>query len=110
MQLTSHKNAKNKTNVMLQKESAYIVTFTFAVLLLGSFLANACVLILKNYGFNYLPGSYGSYLIYYKKLPYTIRRRDESKYSQLRNYLNLKISTNTKWYKKICSFDRNDTM
>ncbi|XP_049872403.1 sodium-dependent transporter bedraggled isoform X2 [Pectinophora gossypiella] len=58
MQLTSHKNAKNKTNGMLQKESACIVAFTFAVLLLGSFLANTCVQILKNYGYNYIPGSY----------------------------------------------------
>lgn len=70
MQLTSHKNAKIKTNVMLQKESAYIVTFTFAVLLLGSFLANACVLILKNYGFSYLPGSYGMYIITTKTTVY----------------------------------------
>lgn len=59
MQLTSHKNAKNKTNVMLQKESACIVAFTFAVLLLAAFLANTCVLILKNYGYVYIPGSYG---------------------------------------------------
>ncbi|KAF9822851.1 hypothetical protein SFRURICE_016085 [Spodoptera frugiperda] len=58
MQLTSHKNAKNKTNVMLQKESACIVAFTFAVLLLGSFLANTCVQILKNYGYVYIPGSF----------------------------------------------------
>lgn len=77
MQLTSHKNAKNKTNVILQRESAYIAVFTFAVLLLGSFLANACVLILKNYGFNYLPGSYGEYnLISNKKIPYKIRWRE----------------------------------
>ncbi|XP_026733698.1 sodium- and chloride-dependent glycine transporter 1 [Trichoplusia ni] len=58
MQLTSHKNAKNKTNIMLQKESACIVAFTFAVLLLGSFLANTCVQILKNYGYAYIPGSF----------------------------------------------------
>ncbi|PZC84080.1 hypothetical protein B5X24_HaOG205802 [Helicoverpa armigera] len=58
MQLTSHKNAKNKTNVILQKESACIVAFTFAVLLLGSFLANTCVQILKNYGYVYIPGSF----------------------------------------------------
>ncbi|XP_028157137.1 sodium- and chloride-dependent glycine transporter 1-like [Ostrinia furnacalis] len=58
MQLTSHKNAKNKTSSMLQKESACIVAFTFAVLLLGAFLANTCVQILKNYGYVYIPGSY----------------------------------------------------
>lgn len=58
MQLTSHKNSKNKTNIMLQKESACIVAFTFAVLLLGSFLANTCVQILKNYGYAYMPGSF----------------------------------------------------
>ncbi|KAJ0183371.1 hypothetical protein K1T71_001347 [Dendrolimus kikuchii] len=60
MQLQSHKNAKNKTNTMLQKESACIVAFTFAVLLLGSFLANTCVQILKNYGYTYIPGSFES--------------------------------------------------
>lgn len=59
MQLTSHKNAKNKTTSMLQKESACIVAFTFAVLLLAAFLANTCVQILKNYGYVYIPGSYG---------------------------------------------------
>ncbi|KAL4716076.1 hypothetical protein ACJJTC_013853 [Scirpophaga incertulas] len=58
MQLTSHKNAKSKTNSVLQKESACIVAFTFAVLLLGAFLANTCVQILKNYGYIYTPGSY----------------------------------------------------
>ncbi|CAB3254880.1 unnamed protein product [Arctia plantaginis] len=58
MQLTSHKNSKNKTSVILQKESACIVAFTFAVLLLGSFLANTCVQILKNYGYAYIPGSF----------------------------------------------------
>ncbi|KAL0830692.1 hypothetical protein ABMA28_002826 [Loxostege sticticalis] len=58
MQLTSHKNAKNKTTSMLQKESACIVAFTFAVLLLAAFLANTCVQILKNYGYVYIPGSY----------------------------------------------------
>ncbi|KAG6447438.1 hypothetical protein O3G_MSEX004966 [Manduca sexta] len=58
MQLTSHKNAQSKTNVMLQKESACIVAFTFAVLLLASFLANTCVQILKNYGYAYIPGSF----------------------------------------------------
>lgn len=63
MQLTSHKNAKNKTNVMLQKESACIVAFTFAVLLLGSFLANTCVQILKNYGYVYIPGSFGEFTV-----------------------------------------------
>lgn len=58
MQLTSHKNAKNKTSGMLQRESACIIAFTFAVLLLGSFLANTCVQILKNYGYVYIPGSF----------------------------------------------------
>ncbi|XP_072932813.1 sodium-dependent transporter bedraggled isoform X2 [Epargyreus clarus] len=58
MQLTSHKDAKTKTNAILQKESACIVAFTFAVLLLASFLANTCVQILKNYGYNYVPGSF----------------------------------------------------
>ncbi|XP_023937381.2 sodium-dependent transporter bedraggled isoform X1 [Bicyclus anynana] len=58
MQLTSHKDVKNKTNVMLQKESACIVAFTFAVLLLGSFLANTCVQILKNHGFHFVPSSF----------------------------------------------------
>ncbi|KAM3964978.1 LOW QUALITY PROTEIN: sodium-dependent transporter bedraggled [Aphomia sociella] len=58
MQLTSHKNAKKKTNVVLQKESACIIAFTFAVLLLGSFLANVCVQILKNNGYVYVPGSF----------------------------------------------------
>lgn len=61
MQLQSHKNLKSKTNTMLQKESACIVAFTFAVLLLGSFLANTCVQILKNYGYAYIPGSFGEY-------------------------------------------------
>ncbi|KAI8421851.1 hypothetical protein MSG28_009791 [Choristoneura fumiferana] len=42
-------NAKNKTSAMLQKESACIVSFTFAILLLSSFLANTCVQILKSY-------------------------------------------------------------
>ncbi|XP_047990156.1 sodium-dependent transporter bedraggled isoform X2 [Leguminivora glycinivorella] len=58
MQLTSHKNAKTKSSKVLQKESACIVAFTFAVLLLASFLANTCVQILKNYGYAYIPGSY----------------------------------------------------
>ncbi|CAH0719913.1 unnamed protein product, partial [Brenthis ino] len=58
MQLTSHKDPKNKSSVILQKESACIVAFTFAVLLLGSFLANTCVQILKSYGYMYLPSSY----------------------------------------------------
>ncbi|XP_068617356.1 sodium-dependent transporter bedraggled isoform X2 [Battus philenor] len=58
MQLTSHKDAKRKTNKVLQRESACIVAFTFAVLLLASFLANTCVQILKNYGYVYLPSSY----------------------------------------------------
>ncbi|XP_063534705.1 sodium-dependent transporter bedraggled [Cydia strobilella] len=58
MQLTSHKNAKTKSSKVLQKESACIVAFTFAVLLLASFLANTCVQILKNYGYSYIPGSY----------------------------------------------------
>ncbi|XP_059057554.1 sodium-dependent transporter bedraggled isoform X2 [Achroia grisella] len=58
MQLTSHKNSKKKTNVTLQKESACIIAFTFAVLLLGSFLANVCVQILRNYGYIYVPGSF----------------------------------------------------
>ncbi|XP_073955716.1 sodium-dependent transporter bedraggled isoform X2 [Choristoneura fumiferana] len=58
MQLTSHKNAKNKTSAMLQKESACIVSFTFAILLLSSFLANTCVQILKSYGYAYIPGSF----------------------------------------------------
>lgn len=64
MQLTSHKNAKSKTNIMLQKESACIVAFTFAVLLLGSFLANTCVQILKNYGYAYIPGSFGEFSVF----------------------------------------------
>ena len=64
MQLTSHKNAKNKTNIILQKESACIVAFTFAVLLLGSFLANTCVQILKNYGYVYIPGSFGEFYVF----------------------------------------------
>lgn len=59
MQLTSHKNAKHKTSSMLQKESFCIIAFTFAVLLLGSFLANTCMQILKNYGYIYVPGSFG---------------------------------------------------
>ncbi|XP_052755234.1 sodium-dependent transporter bedraggled isoform X2 [Galleria mellonella] len=58
MQLTSHKNAKKKTNAVLQKESACIIAFTFAVLLLGSFLANICVQILWNNGYVYVPGSF----------------------------------------------------
>ncbi|CAH0399868.1 unnamed protein product [Chilo suppressalis] len=58
MQLTSHKNAKGKSRTMLQKESACIVVFTFAILLLGGFLANTCVQILKNCGYVYTPGSY----------------------------------------------------
>lgn len=62
MQLTSHKNSKNKTSVILQKESACIVAFTFAVLLLGSFLANTCVQILKHYGYAYIPGSFGKFI------------------------------------------------
>ncbi|XP_048485628.1 sodium-dependent transporter bedraggled isoform X3 [Plutella xylostella] len=57
-QLTSHKNARKKSRSMLKKECACIVAFTFAVLLLASFLANACVQILKNYGYNYVPGSF----------------------------------------------------
>ncbi|XP_050674580.1 sodium-dependent transporter bedraggled isoform X1 [Leptidea sinapis] len=58
MQLTSHKDPKHRRTAMLQKESACIVAFTFAVLLLGSFLANTCMQILKNYGYVYIPGSY----------------------------------------------------
>ncbi|XP_050348818.1 sodium-dependent transporter bedraggled isoform X1 [Nymphalis io] len=58
MQLTSHKDPKNKTNIMLQKESGCIVAFTFAVLLLSSFLANTCVQILKNYGYVFIPSSF----------------------------------------------------
>lgn len=59
MQLMSHKDPKNKTNRILQRESGCIVAFTFAVLLLASFLANTCVQILKNYGFIFIPSSYG---------------------------------------------------
>ncbi|XP_060801419.1 sodium-dependent transporter bedraggled isoform X1 [Amyelois transitella] len=58
MQLTSHKNTKSRTTAMLQKESACIIAFTFAVLLLASFLANTCVQILKNNGYAYTPGSF----------------------------------------------------
>ncbi|VVC87756.1 unnamed protein product [Leptidea sinapis] len=58
MQLTAHKDPKHRRTAMLQKESACIVAFTFAVLLLGSFLANTCMQILKNYGYVYIPGSY----------------------------------------------------
>ncbi|XP_053604735.1 sodium-dependent transporter bedraggled isoform X2 [Plodia interpunctella] len=58
MQLTSHKNAKSKTTAVLQRESACIIAFTFAVLLLASFLANACVMILKNHGYAYTPSSF----------------------------------------------------
>ncbi|CAH2084619.1 unnamed protein product [Euphydryas editha] len=58
MQLMSHKDPKNKTNRMLQRESGCIVAFTFAVLLLSSLLANTCVQILKNYGFIFIPSSY----------------------------------------------------
>ena len=68
MQLKSHKDPKNKTNVILQKESACIVGFTFAVLLLGSFLANTCVQILKNYGYIYLPSSYGKLIFFIYKI------------------------------------------
>ncbi|CAG4935948.1 unnamed protein product [Parnassius apollo] len=58
MQLTSHKDTKNKTSKVLQRESLCVIAFTFAVLLLASFLANTCVQILKNYGFVYLPSSF----------------------------------------------------
>ncbi|XP_045499364.1 sodium-dependent transporter bedraggled isoform X2 [Colias croceus] len=58
MQLTAHKDAKHKTSSMLQRESACVVAFTFAVLLLAAFLANTCVQILKNNGYVYIPGSF----------------------------------------------------
>ncbi|KAJ2951188.1 hypothetical protein O0L34_g5580 [Tuta absoluta] len=58
MQLTSHKSSKDISTSLLQKESACIVAFTFAVLCLGSLLANTCVQVLHSRGFNYVPGSY----------------------------------------------------
>ncbi|CAG9562594.1 unnamed protein product [Danaus chrysippus] len=58
MQLTTHKHPKHKTHLTLQRESACIVVFTISVLLLGAFLANTCVVILKRYGFTYVPSSF----------------------------------------------------
>ncbi|XP_041979794.1 uncharacterized protein LOC121733569 isoform X2 [Aricia agestis] len=58
MQLISHKDAKRKNSLTLQRESTCIVIFTFTILLLGSFLANICVQILRNHGYIYMPSSY----------------------------------------------------
>ncbi|XP_038214347.1 uncharacterized protein LOC119834127 isoform X2 [Zerene cesonia] len=58
MQLTAHKDAKHRSSAMLRRESACVVAFTFAVLLLAAFLANTCVQILRRNGYVYMPGSF----------------------------------------------------
>ncbi|CAH4034004.1 unnamed protein product [Pieris brassicae] len=58
MQLTAHKDPKHKSASMLQRESACVVAFTIAVLLLASFLANTCIQVLKSHGYNYIPSSF----------------------------------------------------
>ncbi|CAK1555186.1 unnamed protein product [Leptosia nina] len=58
MQLTSHKDPKHKNTSMLQRDSACVVAFTIAVLLLASFLANTCMQVLKSHGYVYIPGSF----------------------------------------------------
>lgn len=55
MQIASHNKHKN----LLQRDSSLVAVVTFTILLLVAFLANTCVQILKYYGYNYTPGSFG---------------------------------------------------
>ncbi|CAH2047378.1 unnamed protein product, partial [Iphiclides podalirius] len=58
MQLTSHRDKSGGAQKTLQRDSACVIAFTFAVLLLASFLANTCVQILKSHGYAFLPSSF----------------------------------------------------
>lgn len=55
MQIASH----NKHKHLLQRDSSLVAVLTFSILLLVAFLANTCVQILKSYGYNYQPDSFG---------------------------------------------------
>jgi solute carrier family 6 (neurotransmitter transporter) len=58
MQIASH----NKHKHLLQRDSSLVAVITFTILLLTAFLANTCVQILRSYGYNYLPDSFGEFL------------------------------------------------
>lgn len=57
MQIASHNKHKN----LLQRDSSLVAVITFTILLLVAFLANTCVQILKYYGYNYTPDSFGKH-------------------------------------------------
>ncbi|XP_077255716.1 sodium-dependent transporter bedraggled isoform X1 [Temnothorax americanus] len=54
MQITAH----NKHKHLLQRDTSLVVILTFVVLLLGAFLANTCVQILRHHGYVYTTSSF----------------------------------------------------
>lgn len=56
--------AHNKHKHLLQRDTSLVVILTFVVLLLGAFLANTCVQILRHHGYVYTTSSFGKHLIW----------------------------------------------
>lgn len=53
--------AHNKHKHLLQRDTSLVVILTFVVLLLGAFLANTCVQILRHHGYIYTTSSFGKH-------------------------------------------------
>lgn len=54
--------AHNKHKHLLQRDTTLVIILTFVVLLLGAFLANTCVQILRHHGYIYTTSSFGKHI------------------------------------------------